>query len=114
MTLSLPRFRSTAALVLALAYTALTFGATIAPTAAEARASGPYYTAELTAPAAESRFVEGGVVWYCEGTTCAAAKGTSRPLNICRKLSREVGQITSFTAKGEALEAEQLARCNGE
>ncbi len=113
MTLSLPRFRSATAVCLALVYTSLTFGAAIAPAPAEARAAAPYYTAELTAPAAESRFVEGGVVWFCDGTSCAAAKGTSRPVNICRKLSREVGEITSFTAKGEALESDDLARCNG-
>lgn len=113
MTLSLPRFRTVAAACLALAYTSLTFGAAIAPVPAVAANGGAYYKAELAAPATDTRFVEGGVVWFCEGTSCVAAKGTSRPVNICRKLSREVGEITSFSAKGEALEAEKLAKCNG-
>lgn len=113
MTLSLPRFRTVAAGFLALAYTSLTFGAAIAPAPAIAAGGSAYYKAELAAPASESRFIEGGVVWYCDGTSCVAAKGTSRPLTMCRKLNSEVGEITSFAAKGKTLEADKLARCNG-
>ena len=29
------------------------------------------------------------------------------------ELQRKVGQLASFTAKGDALDAEALARCNG-
>ena len=44
---------------------------------------------------------------------CVAAKGTSRPMRICRGLAREFGEVTSFTAKGKELPAEKLAKCNG-
>ena len=74
---------------------------------------GPYYVAELAAPASESRTV-GGVAWFCEGTTCRAAKGDSSPLRICRGLQRKFGEVVSFTAKGETLAEDKLARCNGE
>ena len=69
--------------------------------------------AELAAPASDSRAVAGGVAWFCEGTTCKGTKGNSRPLRICRGLAREFGEITSFTAKGEALAEDKLAECNG-
>lgn len=113
MTLSLPRFRNSAALGVALLYTTVTFGATLTPTPAAAQGSNAFYTAELTAPAKEARVIGGGVVWRCEGTTCVAGKGTSAPVTMCRKLVREVGAVASFTAKGEALAAEKLAQCNG-
>lgn len=116
MTFSLPRFgpsaRTVGAAAVALLYTSLTFGAAIAPAPAQAT-TGAYYTAELAAPAKDNRYIGGGLVWRCEGTTCAAPKGTSRPEVVCRKLQREVGEIASFRANGEALAAERLAKCNG-
>ena len=45
-----------------------------APAPAQA-STGAYYTAELAAPAKDSRYIGGGLVWRCEGTTCA---GTSK------------------------------------
>jgi hypothetical protein len=113
MNLSLPRFSRLGAMALALAYTGISFGVLTAPAPALAQSSGPYYVAELAAPASESRTVAGGVAWYCEGTTCRAGKGTSRPLRICRSLAREFGEVESFTAKGEELADEKLAKCNG-
>lgn len=113
MTLSLPRYRNVAALGAALLYTTLTFGATLAPTPAQAQGNGAFYTAELSAPTTEARVIGGGVVWRCEGTTCVAGKGSSAPVTMCRKLVREVGAVASFSAKGEALAADKLAKCNG-
>lgn len=111
MNLSIPTAGRISVFVLALLYTGLNFGVTTStPLAAQ---SGPYYTATLAQPAGESRAIAGGVVWACEGTTCVANKGTSRPSRICRGLAREFGEITSFTANGEALEESDLARCNG-
>ena len=112
MTFNLNRSSRIAVFATALVYTGLTFGVvtSAAPVAAQ---SGPYYTAQLAQPAEESRTVAGGVAWACEGTTCVANKGTSRPSRICRGLSRDLGEITDFTADGEALPEEQLNRCNG-
>lgn len=112
MTLSLPRAERIAVLASAIAYTALTFGLTTAPAPATA-ADGPYYTAQLAAPAEDNRTVAGGVAWACEGTTCVANKGTSRPSRICRGLSRELGEITGFKVEGEELAEDELNRCNG-
>jgi hypothetical protein len=78
-----------------------------------ARDGAPYYRAELATPAAEARIVAGGLLWRCEGTQCFAGKDNSRPLIVCRKLAREAAPVTRFTAAGEELAAEDLARCNG-
>lgn len=86
----------------------------ITPMPATAQAPGKaYYRAELAQPAAQPKAIAGDLVWACTGTTCTAAKGTSRPLRICRELNRKFGTIATFTAKGEVLAAEDLAKCNG-
>lgn len=113
MTLSLSSTGRLGALALAIAYTGITFTTLTAPAPAFAASNNTYYVAELAAPASDSRAVAGGVAWFCEGTTCKGTKGNSRPLRICRGLAREFGEITSFTAKGEALAEDKLAECNG-
>ena len=113
MTLSLNRPVNVGAIGAALIWTAASFGSLVTPTPAVAKGNAPFYTAELAQPAAERTVIAGGVAWTCEGTTCVAGKGTSRPLRICRELNRGAGEVTSFTAKGEALEASELAKCNG-
>lgn len=109
-----PRVTSVGALGLALTWTALSFGAALTPTPAMAQNPGKaYYRAELAQPAAQPRAIAGNLVWSCQGTSCTADKGTSRPLRVCRELNRKHGAIASFTTKGEALPAEELTRCNG-
>ena len=112
MTLSINRIGRLSIFLLALVYTSLSFGTLIAPAPAQAQ-SGAYYIAKLAQPADETRTVAAGVAWACEGTTCVANKGPSRTLRICRGLAREFGEITSFTAQGEALAEDKLAKCNG-
>ena len=97
---------------LALGYTFAAFGAVLSPAPAAAQ-SGGFYVAELVQPTEETRAVASGVAWRCAGATCAAPKAASRPLRVCRELQRKVGTVASFTANGETLDAEDLARCNG-
>mgnify|MGYP006981766101 CR=1 FL=1 len=99
-------------IAVALLYSALSIGAMVTPATAMARGATVYYTAELAAPAKEARVISSGVVWHCEGTTCRATKSNSRAANTCKRLAREVGQITNFTAKGEKLASEKLTKCN--
>ena len=108
---SRPPFRSASAAVIALACTALVFSAALS--AEPVQAGEVFYRAELGEPAGTDRAVVGGIAWYCKDRVCVAAKGKSRPLRICRSLSRELGTITSFTARGEALDEAALAACNG-
>jgi hypothetical protein len=113
MTSILSRASHVGVFAAALAYTGLTFGA-LAPTAAEAKSNGYFYTVELAQPVeTATTTVAGGVAWACKGTTCVANKGSSRPLRMCRELQREHGAITAFTANEEALDADKLAQCNG-
>lgn len=110
-TLSLPRTGKLAVLVSAVLTTAVTFG--VATSTAPANAAGnSYYSATLAAPAGETRAVAGGVAWSCEGTTCVANKASARPLRICRGLNRKFGEVAIFNVDGQALRAEELAKCN--
>jgi hypothetical protein len=77
-----------------------------------AKDDGPYYRAELT-QAAGKRVIAGGVLWMCEGTQCFAAKGTSRPVVMCKRLAAATSAVTRFSYGGESLGADDLARCNG-
>ncbi len=77
-----------------------------------AKDDGPYYRAEL-AQAAGKQVIAGGVLWMCEGTRCFAGKGTGRPVVMCKRLAEETSTVVSFTYGGEALAADDLARCNG-
>lgn len=112
MTLSLSLRAKLGVLGAAVLYTAAGFGTLTMPTVAEARDTGPFYTAELAAPAKDSTVISGGVAWKCQDTTCVAGKGTSRPLRICRELQRDLGDVVSFTAQGEQLDAAKLEKCN--
>jgi len=102
---------SSHALLLPLVGATLAGGAALLPATASA-AGGSYYSAELASQARTGKFVAKGIVWSCEGVTCGAARGTSRPLIICASLAKEAGEVKSFTANGKAFEAEELARCN--
>jgi len=107
MTLSL-----TTATRLSLAATAaVALGTTLAPVTSTAAA--PYYVAQFAAAVEDDSAVAGGVAWACKDKFCVAAKGSGRPMRICRGLAREFGEITSFSADGEALAEDKLAKCNG-
>ena len=97
---------------LALAYTALTFGATLAPTPAYA-ASGVYYRAELAQPVKTTTEVIRGTAWTCKGNVCVAEKSNSRPVIVCQRLANEMGEVTGFTVEGEAIAEDKLAKCQG-
>lgn len=113
MSLTLPRTSRLAILASALVYTGLSFGIATSASPLQA-AGGAYYTATLTDAASAKNQVLGGVAWTCEGTTCVAAKGNARPLRMCRSIARKFGEVSSFTANGEAIAPEELAKCNGQ
>ncbi|MFA9201135.1 MAG: hypothetical protein ACEQR8_08105 [Cypionkella sp.] len=112
MTLSLPSSAKPAAALVALAWTALTFGTAVAPGPVQA-AEGPYYRAELASPVSPTKSIVSGTVFNCNGTGCAAGKATSRPAIVCARLVRQVGPVARFTANGKDFAADELARCNG-
>lgn len=90
----------------------LPLAALAAPAAVDARSNGTWFTVELATPTEQSRAIAGGVVFHCEGATCIAPRSGDRPLRVCSELRREVGAIASFTAGGDAMNEQMLARCN--
>ena len=91
---------------------ALAIAATAALPAAAADL-GPYYQAELASPAPNAKVIAGGVLWFCDGTHCSAGKGTGRPAVMCKRLAEQTSAVVSFSAGGEALDSDELKRCNG-
>ncbi|WP_114521511.1 hypothetical protein [Altererythrobacter sp. ZODW24] len=102
--------RSFAITAIAGLMTLATFGATVSPANA---AGGVYYRAELATPVESTKEVVGGILWVCEGTSCIAGKGGARPASMCKRVAREFGDLTSFTAGSKELAADKIAKCNG-
>ena len=92
---------------------AMAVGLSLAPAAVSAQVPAARFTAELASPVADARVVAGGIAWRCEGTTCSAPVNGTRPLRVCRELSRELGQIVRFSAGDAVMDEAELARCNG-
>lgn len=113
MTLSLPLPRKIFLAALAVVYTTLSFGVVTA-TPAQARDNGPFYRVQLSQAVDSTREVIGGVYWRCEGTTCVAERGKSRPVVMCTRLARKVGPVADFQSGERKLDADKLARCNAE
>ena len=96
----------------ALLGTAVSFGATTSPAYA---ASGAFYEAQLAAPLDGAKVqIQNGVAWKCDGADCRGSAGGSRAEVVCARLARKFGEVTAFAVKGESLDAEALAKCNGE
>jgi hypothetical protein len=68
----------------------------------------------LATSAFASKIVAGGSVWTCEGSTCSAARQTSRATSVsaCQSLVKEVGRVSAFGVERKPYEAEQLSKCN--
>ncbi|HEY5723659.1 MAG TPA: hypothetical protein VIT45_15210 [Allosphingosinicella sp.] len=80
--------------------------------AAPAVAAGPYYRAELAAPASSGQVIARGLIWKCGAEACVAGKSNSRPAIDCAALVREAGALRSFTVQGRALSDSDLEKCN--
>lgn len=90
------------------ALAAAAFAAIAAPAFA-----GNSYTFETVTPVSEKRIVAESVVWSCEGTTCSAELDRKAPtVRICKKIVKEVGQLTALRNTKSELTAEQLVECN--
>ena len=82
-----------------------------APALAETPATSLTLADASKAPA--STLIIDGASWRCEGSVCFATGGSNQPATrACRRVVARVGQVTSFSYKGSALSAEQLATCN--
>ena len=54
-----------------------------------------------------------GASWRCQGASCTASGGANQPATrACRRVVVRFGAVSSFSYKGVALTAEQIAACN--
>lgn len=79
----------------------------------QAQSSAPAFKAELAAPAKEDVYVIRDTAFRCSGTTCQAGKSSSSARSLCQRFVRKVGPVSAFSHKGQAFDADALAKCNG-
>ncbi|PAX07250.1 CC_3452 family protein [Sphingomonas lenta] len=93
---------------------ALAASAVLLSAAGAADAQGPaHYVAVPAAPAAKTRVITRSTPWSLgSGGAYLAARAPERPVVLCQLLARDVGPMRSFSAGGEPLGAEDLAKCN--
>jgi len=70
------------------------------------------HSATLESPVSADNLTAHGLLWRCAGAQCVATASNSRPVVVCQALAREAGPMIAFSAGGELLSAEQMARCN--
>jgi hypothetical protein len=84
--------------------------------AAPAFAQTPATTSAVLVDAARApaaRTIIDGASWSCTGAACTATGGANQPATrACRRVVARFGAVSSFSYKGVALTAEQIAACN--
>lgn len=86
--------------------------AAFAVIAAPAFASNAY-TFETVNPVSQKRVIAESVVWSCEGTVCRGELDRKAPsVRVCKKIVKEVGEVTALRNSKSELTAEQIAECN--
>lgn len=83
--------------------------------ATPALAQGPATSAVLAdaARAPATSTIIDGASWTCTGATCTATGGANQPATrACRRVVARLGAVSSFSYKGVALSAAQIAACN--
>jgi hypothetical protein len=85
---------------------------TVLSPAAVAQTNAGHYGVTLAADPGLAKTVVRGMLIACNGASCSAAEGTSRPGVVCASIARELGPVTSFRAGNQSLDGEALAKCN--
>ena len=70
-----------------------------------------YSAKPLAAPTA-AKVIGKDICWARDGDSYRGSTESSRPLILCQDLAKRAGRLESFTANGEQLPADQLAKCN--
>jgi hypothetical protein len=62
-----------------------------------------------------SHVIFDGAVWQCKVDVCRSAKVKPVPADrACRRLVKELGEVTGFGYRGETFTPEAVAACNAE
>jgi tRNA C32,U32 (ribose-2'-O)-methylase TrmJ len=74
------------------------------------------FVARLAAPVAEqTRVIALDTLWSCEADACRAVARHDASVRACRQFVREAGQaVTAYGPEGAGLNADEIARCNGQ
>lgn len=92
---------------------ALAVSAALLSVAGAAEAQTAHYIAVPAAPAAKERVITRSTPWQLAPSGAyLAARAPERAVVLCQLLARDVGPMQSFTAGGQALGADELAKCN--
>lgn len=79
--------------------------------AAEQTSQGGWLT--LKEKTTRDNLIFDGAVWKCKVDVCRAAKVKAVPADrACRQLAGKLGELTSFSYRGEDFTPEALAACN--
>jgi hypothetical protein len=70
------------------------------------------YSAKPATTPAVAKIIGKDISWARDGDTYRGSTEASRPLILCQDLAKRAGRLDSFAADGEALSADQLAKCN--
>lgn len=70
------------------------------------------YSAKPVAAPTAAKIIGKDISWARDGSGYRGSTEASRPLILCQDLAKRAGRLESFTADGQSLSAEQLAKCN--
>jgi hypothetical protein len=92
---------------------ALIISALMVGTAANAQPQGPgYYTATPVEAPSKTSLMTRDTIWKFRDGAFNASKQPERDLVLCQLVVQRIGKLTAFTAGGQALDADALAKCN--
>lgn len=67
----------------------------------------------LKAAPAKAELIQDGALWRCDGVNCHARAVKALPAaRSCRKVVAELGAVSAFTWRGQALDAAAIDACN--
>ena len=98
--------------LVSLAAALLVSGALFSASTSNAQAPTGYYVAVPAVQPAKPTLVTRNTAWSLQGGAFVAAQAPERHQVLCQLVADRVGGLSSFTVKGKAYDAEQLAKCN--
>jgi len=82
------------------------------PAAAQAQAQTGYYVAVPEAQPTRATLVTRNTAWHAQGNALVADRAPERHQILCQLVARSTGPLASFTVRGKAYDADELAACN--
>lgn len=98
--------------LVSLAAALIVSGTLLSATAADAQAPVGFYVAVPASPVSKTSLITRNTAWSLRGGSFVAAQAPERAQVLCQLVADRVGGLSSFAVKGEAYDADQLAKCN--